>query len=578
MSKVFKKASLITLCIMSMAIAAYSQCVQIAGNKVYAGSSLGLFCKSSGTWAPLYTSDSINHFSVNNNEAVTVIFAETGKGNYIISIDGGNTWRTINNISARPGSAYVDSNNVLYVGTSIGSYFGFSRSIDLGITWTTLGANDGLMQISSIFVSNGAIYAVSSYGKPSPNVVFTSSNNGTTWNKLIFDNDPDVWYGIHYIYVFSNFIFLATDNGYYYSPDTGATWLQDPFFTGIELTYCKGDNQYRYCGAGESGLFKATIYSITDKKLFSGTVSAADISDSSIYVFSSDTLYYSNDSGVTWQQENYSGSLVQAVYSFNDIDIIVTLDAGNILAITRDGGNTWQECTLPESISGIYYYPLPTETIYAMTNQALYKSTSGGVTWNNIKTTSCPTVSLTGTGTYVYLLDQNGLNISYDKGTTWTYCQPSTTPPYLSVAVKGPNIYTGDYDYIYGSGDYGKSWKQLYNALTIVFSICATNNNIYANCAGYGIMSSNNGGTNWNKENIPVDFWFLAENKSIAYAYTGNAVYFKKDGDAQWTLSSLAGSSSISVNQNGTAYATHNEHLYKSLDGINWTLIPIVIN
>ena len=106
------------------------------------------------------------------------LFVVTGSGSRgdgaFRSIDGGNTWITINNgiLDTNLQAIIIDANDTLFVGSN-----GVYRSVDAGTSWQlVLPSNNDI--VWGLSLMPGAVFAVTTRG------VFNSTNGGTTWDAI----------------------------------------------------------------------------------------------------------------------------------------------------------------------------------------------------------------------------------------------------------------------------------------------------------------------------------------------------------------------------------------------------------
>lgn len=116
--------------------------------------------------------------------------------------------------------------NTLYLGAPAG---GFWRTTDGGLTWEPKMQDEDMIGVSSIAVQNGAIYALTGDGDSfhSSSVgVLKSTDNGETWTHLPlpWESDETVYgYKIHAAQ--NGNLYIATTNGFYISNVDQTEWL-----------------------------------------------------------------------------------------------------------------------------------------------------------------------------------------------------------------------------------------------------------------------------------------------------------------------------------------------------------------
>lgn len=205
---------------------------------------------------PNYPIDLRQVASLQNN-----LYVVTGGGIYR-SADQGTHWQFILDYSIQdiyPHTLYVDQiNNRLYYnqGLDSTSQYKLLRSNDLGTTWT----NIGNLKSGVIAFIEDTIYGISYLNKVIKKV------DTAPWF------DVDTWPGTGLGQLFAivaegKHLWVATQKGIYHSPDAGSTWsIALPFYT---------TSQYVQMHRVDQQLVVANA--------------------------TTDSLYYSNDLGVTWQ-------------------------------------------------------------------------------------------------------------------------------------------------------------------------------------------------------------------------------------------------------------------------------------
>ena len=283
-------------------------------------------------------------------------------GGVFVSRDSGASWDRIDIGIATPHSATavaVDpaGSARLYVGAGLGLRGGFLRSPDGGATWTR--AEKGL---SGYFT-----YAVAAHpGLPNAAFSFSGANffgtldAGANWAplpspgftvfSLVFDpTNASVLYG-----QYNGYVDPTSYGGVYKSTDGGGTWAD----ASVGLT-----------SASASGL-------------------AIGVSDSSTILASNqDGIFKTSDAGASWQNvlPGYGRAVAvdpadpQILYASRSF-------AAGVDPFVRsaDGGGTWEPpAGLPQyaSPSDLAIPPDDATTVYALTNNAVYKSTDHGLSF-----------------------------------------------------------------------------------------------------------------------------------------------------------------------------------------------------
>lgn len=163
-----------------------------------------------------------------------------------------------------------------------------------------------------------------------------------------------------------------------------------------------------------------------------------------------------------------------AAASFNGLMLVGlsnTIPAGNILAVSTDGGSTWTE-KIPgvtsETITRVCIPPGQTTVLYACANNFsnnIYKSTNGGISWTG--SSSQIVINMTALEFPSPLVGYVGNNIgivkkTVDGGNTWSI----VTPPGITGIVRDIKFFNDNVGYvatstgkIFKTTDGGATWN-----------------------------------------------------------------------------------------------------------------------
>lgn len=234
-------------------------------------------------------------------------------------------------------------------------------------------------------------------------------------------------------------------------------------------------------------------------------------------------VYVSRNAGLSWQRS--VAGIVPTPAGYTIVNDMAVTTAGiyvttNYLQKSTDDGNTWSRTGWvsenPQALV-LAVDPKNPNTVYAGSNQGVYKSGDGGATWRYLAGNSP-----------VYAL---GLD-------------PSNPQIVFRAVASG----------LYRTTDGGLSWSQVSTQLTSVRTIVVDPNSsaiVYAGTNGSGVYKSSDGGSSWKPMNVcipqgrcaPLDLnntWvrsivFDRSSSAIVYLGTGSGLYKSVDGGAQWT-------------------------------------------
>lgn len=265
-----------------------------------------------------------------------------------------------------------------------------------------------------------------------------------------------------------------------------------------------------------------------------------------------------------------SGTVYAGFSSWNDSSF-------NGLYKSVDGGQTWTVVAhfagSPYSITGLAVDPRTPSTVYASTeSNGIEKSTDGGATWASITDVLGTTrpwtwvsqLALDGTQPQdVLALDNGGLFLSPDAGSTWTVIETPLVPTYCCFALdptNGQTIYLANlYQGVLKSTDGGKTWAStgpgidLHQGSATVRSLAVDpvdSRNVYAglslphgtNAVGGAIYKSADAGASWTlvQAGMPwtdIVYALAVDPATPTTVYAGTSagdVWKSKDGGATW--------------------------------------------
>jgi photosystem II stability/assembly factor-like uncharacterized protein len=247
----------------------------------------------------------------------------------------------------------------------------------------------------------------------------------------------------------------------------------------LAVTGVRGNRDIYYFGSVDGGVWKTSNAGVTWKPIFDaqpvasiGAVAVAPSNSNVIYVGTGEAdmrsnislgqgLYKSEDAGEHWQFMGLRDTrqIARIVVDPNDPNIVLVAALGHAYGPTpergvfrsADGGKTWQKVLFKDENTGaidLALDPTNSKIVYAALWQArrppwsvyppiegpgggIYKSTDGGLTWNELNGNGLPphpwqriglAVSRQDDGKHVYALVQckeGGLYRSDDSGTSW---------------------------------------------------------------------------------------------------------------------------------------------------------------
>ncbi len=330
------------------------------------------------TWQGLFRAPEIVPLAT---DSTGLIYASFHKELISISSDA-TYWSQFNTLpSAAVNCFLVTSSGDLYAGSD-----DIYKSTDGGLTWHKSG--NGIYDHNYSYITtlpNGDLYIYS-------DSLYASSDEGLSYRTVKDDNNPANYFKRVYYHpdgdIFalggnlfhnSNILFRSQDNG---------TTFREVFIMANYLQ--SGDNNFHITPQGSLLLITNNgILRSTDKGLHWNIVlndpyiGGAFISPPGVIYFNAyNTLYRSHDDGVTF--ERVPQDTTRRLMTANQQGHLFALDEDDILWLSADEGNTWQQrAGMP---SQTYYYPKIVidsyGTLYAIAlHDGLSRSTDGGMSW-----------------------------------------------------------------------------------------------------------------------------------------------------------------------------------------------------
>lgn len=252
------------------------------------------------------------------------------------------------------------------------------------------------------------------------------------------------------------------------------------------------------------------------------------------------------------------------------------------LYYSADKGNTW---TISAGLSNKYVKCLASDgsTVYAGTNNGIYKSSDNGITWYNTGLPDTEIRSLAVKGNTVFAAEYSsagGVYLSGDQGTNWTKLNNGLPASYVGALAASDNyIYAGVYwDGVYRSADNGSSWNAVNNGFTYskdIVAIAAKGNYVFAG-SNDGCAVSANQGLSWycGPRTYDLSTRSIATSGENVIAATSSAMYTSADKGSGWetfqvSMNALAANDSM-------VYAGGNGGMTISADGgMHWNHMNI---
>lgn len=431
-------------------------------------------------------------------------------------------------------------------------------SSDFGITWTE--QNNLFYWIDVVICSNIKQYAII-IDNSGNKAIYNSIN---LWTTLSLVQQPPAlsssneWSNICFS---GNNLYISITDGYIYSLNTQTLIWSNSIISKKWSSLCAMD---KYVIATVYGGF---IYISIDnginfyeyagiKNWHSSSISLyLGIYTITVTTFSG-TIYYSNDYGITWSNNNINGlwksvsagtQYVSAV-DYNN-NIYNSIDSSKVWYITPDlfelnsvGINQDSSLLVVSQNNGLIYL----SNDYGLTFEPIPnddKVTSYTLNWskivisNKISNTNKYIIIAIAYDNYVYLSSDNGiifnkvLTIGLNGIGQWISCDLSETGQYITVLDYNGNMYK--------SNDYGNTWLNIINSHTWVsISISASGQYQNAVSQDYILSISNDYGQTWTRKNINniiyQDICISSSGQFQTAVSRGYSIYTSSDYGQSW--------------------------------------------
>jgi photosystem II stability/assembly factor-like uncharacterized protein len=473
--------------------------------------------------------------------------SKPGGEGIIKSIDGGITWRQINegldNLYVGTLFMHPENPDVLLAGTDNIIYqerSGVYLTTNGGTSWEAVITGKGANSVEFATSNPNIAYA------GNPEVIHRSTDGGRTWSRVSGDIDgwgpPGVRAGFPIDFQIdprdpNRFFANNYGGGNFVTEDAGRTWaVASTGYTGAQVRAVTVDptNPAQVYAAARSGLFTSADAGDTWTGLSSPpafnlewNAVAIDPSDPQHILGSNNwdpIIIQSNDGGKTlkrvgerlgdhmgWRVIAFAASDPSTVYagssaffSAGGFDNRLTADG---VYVSHDGGESWSPAndalSVTANVRDIAVHPSNPQIVYVATGDAgLLKSSDGGANWTAMGlevSASVLSVAIDAHNSNVVCAGRwgRGLYRSDDSGTTW---QPSRNglPPEAQVTAiafdpqSAQKVYAADQlSGVYQSTDGGRAWLPINSGLRTRavnrLAISADGLHLYAATEGEGV-------------------------------------------------------------------------------------------
>lgn len=463
-----------------------------------------------GTISNLYNYGCINHLAADGETLYAS--SETWPAELVYSADGGRNWSSLNLPTPEYSqvSALFMKNNELYIAGNEGIF----KSNNGGASWIALNNGISNLFVEKLFFDDETAYALTS------EAIYTSTDKGESWQVV---NTPPSDHGIYThpeaFTVNGSTLYLGTNNGVQKSTDGGNTWSA--------------------CGSNP-----ADGNPLESSLLF--------FSDGVVYAGGYEEVYFSTDDCTNWVRKPDLLKAAKSIAATDDaIYIGVYEDFSDLKGIAKsiDGGLSWTLLNLPFDGSP-NILAAAKQTVFAVTENAVYKSADGGTTWAQVLDGISPT-SFSLENNRVFVGTTEEIYRSLNGGDTWT--RLSSNVDYMdavAIADKGGVVYMSSryQENLFKSINSGNNWTRL--GIDIEFNgprgprpLTVSNNGTVYVGDQFNVHRSFNGGEDWETINPGsyepgsgqfYDAHVLAAKGNLVYLSTDQGTFRLTEGVTGW--------------------------------------------
>jgi photosystem II stability/assembly factor-like uncharacterized protein len=485
------------------------------------------------------------------------------------STDAGVTWTKVINLSDAFDVSFHPSNvNLAYA--TIGNRStsgGFYISTDAGATWAQ--SNTGLPSASTIgrmqfdlapsspSTIYSLIYNSTTFPSGHTTVAYKSTNSGASWSQISS--------GINIAGSYNGS--TVSDQGSYdLCLDVNPTNANHVFFGNVELSRTLNGSTINFV-RNPAGLNGGTTAWDCYTHVDIHKIIYAPSNSNYIYVACDGGIYRTTDGGSSWSNLNNDITTIQFYRIASDPSNANILfggaqDNGNF-STNDKGANDWVFELSGDGMECFVDYSNPNYVFMSTQYGSLYRSTDGGLIWNNMVGSASSTTAWTApywqhptNNNYIYAGWNRQIIRSTDKGNSWFYLSGTITTTNVLTSIAHSPVNTNNMiaiasnfitsPNIYRSTDEGITWSDITSNVTgsgfsgaAIFRVIAdpSDANTFFICrASYSsgmVIKTTNFGTTWT--NISVGLPSVPHNDLVVDPVNTNHLYVANDFGVYWT-------------------------------------------
>ncbi|MBI5323701.1 MAG: T9SS type A sorting domain-containing protein [Ignavibacteriae bacterium] len=432
---------------------------------------------------------------------------------------------------------------------------GLFSSSDNGMTWNNLGF-DFDMSIGRAWgikpklqVNNDKIYVgIYTHG------LFVSSDDGKSWSEIDLPNNQL----LNFI-VDGNNVFISLGTKEFISHDNGNTWNEADIDCEECNYYLAMKDSNIYAGNEWGGLYLSSNYGKTWNYINNGLPGSALLS----IAINGDTIYLgterhgifkSTNKGQNWFDINNGLTYFKVNSIVIDGKNIFAGTDGKAIFLSTDGGGHWNRLNkdYAEDYYNINSIIVLNDFIFVGGNGEILYSSDYGKNWGIINNGVKSSVAfLFSNNDKIIASTSDGLFLSPNHGLSWSHIskdfyekEPFSTRVSAIISI-GDKLFTGvRFRGIYSSTNEGMTWEIQSNGIpqtACIESFAVKDGKIYACLESDGVYMSSDTGRNWYYVNnifpYSITVYSLAIEDSLIFAGTVDGMYISTDNGVTWSQS-----------------------------------------
>ncbi len=283
----------------------------------------------------------------------------------------------------------------IYVGAAAA---GVWKTRDGGATWQPIADSLPTLAIAALAIAPAQPSTV--YVATSGSGVYRSDDAGSSWQALPASPNGEVRWGVLIVSPRDPAtVFMNTSNGVYRSTDSGVNWTR-VFATGrvTDLVMAQGSPTTLFAAVAGDGIYRTINGGANWVRTSSGlpalatgmqiTLAASRSAPDTLYAGVSASgglqLFRTDDSGASWIRKNTPDdtTLYNDAVGVGAADPNVVYVTGVNLWRSTNGGGTFTRASGPHvDHHNFYNDPVAVNTVYALSDGGIYKSTNAGDSW-----------------------------------------------------------------------------------------------------------------------------------------------------------------------------------------------------